>query len=138
MNINELIGNNKCPLINAFFFSNGDMLVLNNDNSYIGVLCKSSIESYFYYNSEDSVSSFDILNKYETDKFIISIGEGSYGGDGVIQLDDKSGKLIWFLFLDNSNPFIEVVLIKDYIEVISTKNVKFKIPILHPERIVIE
>ncbi|MDM5249145.1 MULTISPECIES: hypothetical protein [unclassified Lysinibacillus] len=135
MSINKLIENFECPLINAFFFSNEDILVLDNNNEWIRVLCKSTIESFFKYNDGDSVCHFDILKKYETDDFTVSIGEGSFGGDGIVQLNDKTGKLIWFLFLDNSNPFIKAELENDSIQVTSTKGIKIKIPIHNPEKI---
>ena len=137
MNINDLIDNFECPLINALFFPNGEMLVLKNNNEYIRVLCKSTIESFFKYNNEDWVSCFDILKKFETDNFIINVGEGSFGNDGFVQLNNKTGKLLWFLFLDNSNPFIEVKLENDFIEVRSTKGITIKIPIYNPEKIYI-
>ena len=137
MNINKLIENFECPLINAIFFTNGDMLVLSNNNRHIEVLCKSTVESFFNYNDRDSVSRFDILKKYEEGRYIINVGEGSYGGDGIVQLKEKTGKLIWFLFLDNSNPFVKAELKNDLIRAKSTKDVKITIPIYNPEKITI-
>ncbi len=137
MNIDNLIDNFECPLVNAIFFPNGDMLVLKNSNFNIDVLCESTIDSFFKYNSHDSVSRFDILNKFASNDYIVSVGEGSFGGDGFVRLDDNNGNLIWFLFLDNSNPFINAEVKNDCIEVVSTSDVKIRIPINKPENICI-
>ncbi len=138
-NIKSLIKNYQCPLINAFFFANDDMLLLESlldETQSIRVLCKSTLTSFFDYNNNDYLTSFDLLEKYENDDYIVNVGEGSFGGDGVICVSNKNTKdLIWFLFLDNSNPFHSVKINNDCVIAKSTKNICFNIPILKPQGI---
>ena len=54
ISLENLVAWNKIPLINAIFYPNGDLLVI--DSKYIGdkfnlqIICKSSIKSFFNYN----------------------------------------------------------------------------------------
>jgi signal peptidase I len=135
--LNKLVNDYKCPLINSFIFSNGDLLVVENfkfgNNNKIRILCKSSIKSYFDYNEEEDVSYFDILSKDENETFIVYGGEGSSGGDGILYVIDKrNNQLLWFLFLDNSNPFIKVSIVKDEIVAYTTYDKEWKFPIFSP------
>ena len=135
----SLIQNEECPLINALFLSNGEMYVLESqmgDNPIIRVLCKSSIESYFEFNDTDYITSFDVHQNIETEAFIISIGEGAFGGDGIVYLTNRDTEsLMWFLFLDNSNPFDSAKIENNNVIVKSTKNLSYSIPIFQPELI---
>ena len=138
--IESILEDDECPFINAFFLENGELLALESllagANQRIRVLCKSTITSFFEYNDEDYVISFDFQKEYENDKYIISGGEGSFGGDGVLCVRYKDTmKLVWFLFLDNSNPFDTIDVENECVLVKSTSNVSFKIPISHPEMI---
>lgn len=57
------------------------------------------------------------------------------GGDGIVFVMDKSkDSPLWFLFLDNSNPF-EKVRFEDYniIVIQSSSGLKIRIPIDNPE-----
>ena len=137
MTINELLGAFECPLINAFFFPDGSMLVLNSNSSGIDVLCRSDIDSFFRYNNINSISSIDVYKEYENDKYIARIGEGSFGSDGFVWLTNKERELVWFLFLDNCNPFNDVNIKNDLIEATSTMNIKIQIPTNVPENIVV-
>lgn len=74
--------------------------------------------------------------EWESDQYKVSVGEGSFGGDGVIQLTRKDTEnLEWFLFLDNSNPFNTVKIEGDFVIAKNTSNISVTIPILKPERI---
>ena len=133
--IKTILDRYEYPIINSFTFSNGEMLVLK--SYFIGrrhkirVLCKSTIESYFDYNKKDYVSSFAVPICVENEKFRVFAGEGSWGGDGIVYVIDKfNNEPIWFLFLDNSNPFKEVQFEEpDILIVQSTLDIKLRIPI---------
>jgi hypothetical protein len=138
--IDNLLNNYKAPLINSIIFSNGDLLVLENsvcdDVCEVRILCKSTIESYFEYNDDDEVSDYDILAKSENEKYKVFSGEGSYGSEGFVYVINKiSNELLWFLFLDNSNPFDKVHIYEDNIVAVSTSGKEWRISILHPNEI---
>ena len=141
--LTDFIGNCQIPLINAIFYPNGDILVL--DSHYVGekyalqVLCKSSIGSFFSYHDLDEVSSFDICYKAEYDGYCVMCGEGSFVADGIIYAKDTvEDKLLWAIFLDNSNPFYKVDFTDDNVLAYSTKEFKLIIPIKSLERLAIK
>jgi hypothetical protein len=138
--IENLINNYKAPLINSIIFLNGDLLVLENtvyeDRCEVRVLCKSTLKSYFDYNNDDEVSDYDILTKSENEAYKVFAGEGSYGSEGFVYVIEKtSSDLLWFLFLDNSNPFDKVHIHEGNVVAVSTLGREWTIPILHPDKI---
>ena len=137
MDIVKLINNFKCPLINGIFFPNGDILVIEKNNVSIRVVCKTTVESYFLYNSVDCVTKFEILVRNSNNKYTVGGGEGSWGGDGIILLEDNIGNLIWFLFMDNLDPIINITIIDDFIEAKNANNLIIRVPINTPQDIYI-
>jgi len=139
--IRSILDSYEYPIINSFTFANGDMLVLQShfigEEYKIRVLCKSTISSYFDYNEADYVSSFSVPVQVENEKYSVFAGEGSWGGDGIIFVIDKiKNQPVWFLFLDNSNPFNKIIFEgSDVIIAHSSSNVKLKIPIDEPFKI---
>ena len=137
MDIVKLINNFKCPLINGIFFPNGDILVIENNNVSIRVVCKTTVESYFLYNSVDYVTKFEILVRNSNNKYTVGGGEGPWGGEGIILLEDNIGNLIWFLFMDNIDPIINITIIDDFIEAKNANNLIIRVPINTPQDIYI-
>jgi hypothetical protein len=113
MNIKELIEKEICPVVDSVISPDGDMYVLKYqtiENKYnIRIVCKSTVDSYFQFNSVDDVCSFNILCTDETEQYKVYGGEGSYGSEGVIYLFDKvNRRYVWLLHLNSSNPFVKI------------------------------
>ena len=110
-----IINERKCPIGNYLLFANGDMLNFEHyfieNKFHFRLLNKSSIESYFEFNEEDDVSDFDGVCRFENEEFSVFAGEGSYGSDGVLWIiENRTNKLLWFLFSDTSNPFVSAYI----------------------------
>ncbi|MCV9934727.1 hypothetical protein OIU80_20825 [Flavobacterium sp. LS1R47] len=137
----KLIENYEYPLINSIIYPNGDMLVMesykNSNNKYIlRVLCKSTIDSYFEYNSLDYVSSIFASVMVENDIYQIFAGGGSMGGDGIVYVFNKNiQEFLWFFFLDNSDVFVSAIF-ESPTEIIcmSTSGLKIRFPIHQPDK----
>ncbi len=140
--LNMILLEYRYPIVNSLMLSNGELFILEYpsfNQQKVRILCQSTIESYFKYNDEDDTTSFDILTKYENEDYQAFVGEGSMGSDGIIYLIRKSDKkLLWFLFLDNSNPFIKVSIQDDKIVAFNSKEQKWILPISNPQNISIE
>ncbi len=142
--LDDYISAYQIPLINAIFYNDGKILVI--DSYYIGkefelrILCESTLNSFFSFNEIDDVSNFDIICKRDYMHYRIFCGEGSYGSDGIIYVTDTvKHELEWSIFLNNSNPFnkIDCDAFGDII-IFSTKGFKLIIPIEKPEKLRIE
>jgi len=139
IHINRIIKEHEYPIVNSLIYANGDMLVLESykiENKHIlRILCKSSIDSYFAYNDLSYVSSIAVRVSEENENYLVFAGGGSMGGDGIIFVIDKqTEKPLWFLFLDNSDPFDNVIFESDSnITFCSTGGLKMSICITSPE-----
>ncbi|EAM8245442.1 hypothetical protein CLL99_003417, partial [Salmonella enterica subsp. enterica serovar Thompson] len=61
------------------------------------------------------------------------VGEGSYGSEGFVAYLDENKNLVWVLYSEESNPFINVSeYIPDIIIVESSSNIRLKININNP------
>ncbi len=141
--LNDFISTYQIPLINAIFYDDGKILVI--DSYYVGeifelrILCESNINSFFLFNEIDDVSNFDITCTRDYDRYRIACGEGSYGSDGIIcVVDIIKHKLLWVIYLNNSNPFNEIDYICEEVIASSTKGFKLIIPIKAPEKLRLE
>ena len=134
--VEKLRADGKCPIGNYVLFANGDMLNFEHyfieDTFHFRILNKSTIESYFEFNEEDDISYFDGILSFGNEEFSVFAGEGSYGSEGVLWItENKSDKLLWFLFSDASNPFA-LAYINENNEVVAKTNLDkiWKIPLL--------
>ena len=139
--IKNILENYTYPIIKSITYSNGDMLVLEGqwikEKYHLRILCKSSLDSYFSYNEEDYVSNLYPKIMVENAQYKIYGGECSWEGDGFIYIINKeNGKLLWFLFLDNSEYFKEAYF-EDTKHIIarSELGLQLRIPINEPEKL---
>ena len=139
----NLVARNKVPLINAIFYPSGDLLVI--DSTYIDdkfnlkIICKSSIESFSNFNDIEAVSNFDVLYELEKNGYCVKCSEGSYESDGIIYvIDSMKQKLLWVIFLTNSDPFGRVEIDSENIYAHSTNGFKLIISIKSPENLIVE
>jgi NAD(P)H-hydrate repair Nnr-like enzyme with NAD(P)H-hydrate epimerase domain len=55
------------------------------------------------------VSLFSVPVSEENSQYSVFAGEGSMGGDGIVFVMNKDENMpLWFLFLDNSDPFEKI------------------------------
>jgi hypothetical protein len=138
--IKKIIQEYAYPVINSLAYSNGDLLIIGayrvNKSYILRILCKSSLDSYFHYNGESYVSHFAVPISEENSQYSVFAGEGSMGGDGIVFVMDKDKKIpLWFLFLDNSDPFEKIQFeTSNTIVVQSSSGLKIRIPIDNPEK----
>ncbi|WP_455673479.1 hypothetical protein [Phocaeicola sp.] len=133
MDLKNVIDKGSCPIINSIIFANGDLYVLDVFAMNISVLCKSSVDSYFDFNSIDDVSHFDVCCSCETDLYEVCGGDGSFGSDGTIYvIDKKTNSPVWFLFLDCINPIEKIKIIDGVIYAYNNNNGCLLISIASP------
>ena len=96
MDIVKLINNFKCPLINGIFFPNGDILVIEKNNVSIRVVCKTTVESYFLYNSVDYVTKFEILVTNSNNKYYIVVFDCNIDEEFLLDLNTREGQKAFF------------------------------------------
>ena len=139
--IKNILENYTYPIIKSITYPNGDMLVLEGqwikEKYHLRILCKSSLDSYFSYNEEDYVSNLYPKIMVKNAQYKIYGGECSWEGDGFIYIINKEkGKLLWFLFLDNSEYFKEAYF-EDTKHIIarSELGLRLRIPINEPEKL---
>jgi len=138
--VEKLMTDGKCPIGNYILLANGDMLNFEHyfieDTFHFRILNKSTIDSYFEFNEEDDVSDFDGACVFGNDEFAVFVGEGSYGSEGALWVtENKTDKLLWFLFSDTSNPFVSAY-INENNEVVAKTNLDkiWKIPLFPAAR----
>ena len=139
--IKNILENYTYPIIKSITYPNGDMLVLEGqwikEKYHLRILCQSTLDSYFSYNEEDYVSNLYPKIMVENAQYKIYGGECSWEGDGFIYIINKeNGKLLWFLFLDNSEYFKEAYF-EDTKHIIarSELGLQLRIPINEPEKL---
>lgn len=139
--IKNILENYTYPIIKSITYPNGDMFVLEGqwikEKYHLRILCQSTLDSYFSYNEEDYVSNLYPKIMVENAQYKIYGGECSWEGDGFIYIINKEkGKLLWFLFLDNSEYFKEAYF-EDTKHIIarSELGLQLRIPINEPEKL---
>lgn len=137
MTIVDLLEGLQCPLINGLYFENGDIVALDYRRE-----AEARIVSVGRLRFRDidleavGVVEFDYLGRRVFGDHEIRYGEGSAGGDGVAcLLSRESNRVLWFLFLDNSNPFCEARIAEDTVLLTSTDGAVFSVPHARPEAI---
>lgn len=137
MNIEDLLGDYKCPDINGLYYGDGSIAVLDcntNEGAFVNVINHFNIRDLAV--DATGLVDFDYIGERFFGEFIARYGEGSSGGDGVFCLFDKTTKkFLWFLFLDNSNLFCDVEFFENNILLHSTNGAIFSIPVEQPELI---
>jgi len=135
-NIIQLWEDGLLPIKDAIYFSNGKSF-----------LCKivpyptPCIEkngdfdfSAFYEENKDEVTDIDKFREVKlANNCYCCIGEGSYGSEGFIAYLDGNKKLVWVLYSEESNPFINVSeYMADIVIVESSSNIRLRININNP------
>lgn len=92
--------------------------------------------SDFFKNNEDEITDVDLFKKKSlSNKGWLCFGEGSYGSEGFIACLNSDDKLIWVLYSENSNPFVDMKEVEGVVYVKSSLNICLRIKINDPREI---
>lgn len=92
--------------------------------------------SNFFKNNSDEITDVDLFKKKSlSNKGWLCFGEGSYGSEGFIACLNSDNKLRWVLYSEDSNPFIEMKEIEEFVYVKSSSSVCLKIKTNNPREI---
>jgi hypothetical protein len=133
----DLLNRDQCPLINGLYLDDGTLIALNYENRGDVHFEVTDILNFDAIDIEETgVCDFAWYGQHLSAEHVVRYGEGSYGSDGVAGLFcRRSQKIIWFLFLDNSNPFCDARLSEDTVFLHTTSGAIFSIPIKQPQNI---
>ncbi|MHA8111788.1 hypothetical protein ACX122_01425 [Kosakonia cowanii] len=135
-NIIQLWEDGLLPIKNAIYFSNGKSFLCE-IRPYPTPYIEKNGEfdfSAFYEEDKDEVTDIDKFREIKlANNCYCCIGEGSYGSEGFIAYLDENKKLVWVLYSEESNPFINVYeYMPGIIIVESSSNIRLRININNP------
>ncbi len=135
-NIIQLWEDNLLPIKDAIYFSNGrSFLCKIMDYPTLHIERNGEFDfSAFYEKNKDEVPDIDKFREIKlANNCYFCVGEGSYGSEGFVAYLDENKNLVWVLYSEESNPFINVSeYIPDIIIVESSSNIRLKININNP------
>ncbi|EHB4884966.1 hypothetical protein JXF96_004076 [Salmonella enterica subsp. enterica serovar Heidelberg] len=135
-NIIQLWEDNLLPIKDAIYFSNGrSFLCKIMDYPTLHIERNGEFDfSAFYEKNKDEVTDIDKFRVIKlANNCYCCVGEGSYGSEGFVAYLDENKNLVWVLYSEESNPFINVSeYIPDIIIVESSSNIRLKININNP------
>ena len=128
-----------CPLFDGVMRADGTAVSCGLRRTSRGVDFKptgarTSVDDFLHSNPE-AFSAVNVLCACESESMRVQGGEGSRGGDGFLAVTDTVGAaLVWILFSQDSNPFVEVALDGSDIVAVSTFDDLWRVPFANPER----
>ena len=138
--IQTLWSNCTVPLIDGLLFGGGNYLELTYDLIHLdrgkfAFRCDRSEYRDVANFLEDLswVAVVDSFSSYRVDRGLVTVGDGTQGGDGFIALENNESQLEWLLFLQRSNPFVAVSVVDEIVIATSELGYDLKIPLDHPE-----
>ncbi len=135
-NIIQLWEDNLLPIKDAIYFSNGrSFLCKIMDYPTLHIERNGEFDfSAFYEKNKDEVTDIDKFREIKlANNCYCCVGEVSYGSEGFVAYLDENKNLVWVLYSEESNPFINVSeYIPDIIIVESSSNIRLKININNP------
>jgi hypothetical protein len=145
--IQELWADEQCPIINGIIFGDGIIkrFRLVRDNSQEGAIINLILETqttvidFLSQKPNNLTTLVQLCEKNVSEKHLRLIaGEGGWGGDGFVAIENKETKALEFLlFFDNSNPFVEIDFDESRVIAVSNLGERWIIPIEEPENTVI-
>ncbi|CTW30168.1 hypothetical protein [Escherichia coli] len=135
-NIIQLWEDDLLPIKDAIYFSNGKSFLCK-IKPYPTPCIEKNGEfdfSSFYEKNKDEVTDIDKFREFKlANNCYCCIGEGSYGSEGFIAYLDEDKNLVWVLYSEESNPFINITeYTSDIIIVESSSNIRLRININNP------
>lgn len=73
----------------------------------------------------DEVTKIDIARKVPVSGGFVCCGEGSFGSEGFFAYLDDDEVLVWVIYLEESNPFVELESDGDWVKFRSTAGFEF-------------
>ncbi|MGH3310760.1 MAG: hypothetical protein ACRDP3_09265 [Streptomyces sp.] len=135
--ITELWSQENIPIRDALYMANGSSYdVVVNSTSWSGIDFLKSFDLDAHLASDPEwVSSIEVTHTLElADRDRLCCGEGSHGSEGFVGRIDKDGELKWVIYLEYSNPFIEIHLMDDFAVFRSSSDVLVKVDPDNPLR----
>lgn len=132
----DLWKNETLPVKDAVYFSSGESFSLKITSYPLPNIQRNGWFDlhYFYENNKEEVTDIDVFKVVElSNGNYCCVGEGSYGSEGFIAYLDSNKDLVWVIYSESSNPFINAI--EDYsgnIVVESSAKIKLKININDP------
>ena len=101
----------QLPIIHGIVKNNGLYYKLENSENQIKTT--EPVPFSFDFSGND-FSEIDPLFEMKIDKFTLYCGEGSWGGDGFIYIENtETKKLLWCIFADSINPIIKCEMLEN-------------------------
>jgi hypothetical protein len=127
---------NLLPIKDGVYFSNGKS-ISKKIYSYPAPRIENGQEfdlNKFLQDNTDETTSIDGLKEISLkNKGYCLVGEGSHGSEGFIAHLDKNHELIWVIYSEESNPFINIMEEQENIVTVeSSANFKIKIDVNDP------
>lgn len=125
--------NGKLPIIHGIVKGNGLYYEIENLKNRIGVA--KPIPFLFDF-SENSFSRITSLFEIRIGEYTLYCGEGSWGGDGFIYVENtETKKLLWCIFNDTINPIIKCTLSDDKLIAENNNECQYIFDFENPERL---
>ncbi len=84
----------------------------------------------------DDFSEIDSFFKTTINNYTLYCGEGSWGGDGFIYIEDtKTKQLLWCLFDDRINPITKCTISKDKLIAENNNSIQYIFDFQNPEKL---
>ncbi|WP_260451537.1 hypothetical protein [Listeria cossartiae] len=63
-----------------------------------------------YKEDQENITKIDVFQEIKlSNGFYCCVGEGSYGSEGFVAYLDESKNLLWVLYSETSNPFVNIM-----------------------------
>jgi len=133
-----------CPIFSGIVYGDGTIVQVEMQRSepltqIARVMHRSGIGEFVKNHPDDWTELISLCEVTVPERdYRLVAGEGGFGGDGFVALARNSDNhLIWIAFFDNSNPFIEVSINKDFTGIQGKTNLGtvWRFPIDRPENV---
>ncbi|WP_322047531.1 hypothetical protein [Paraburkholderia sp. J67] len=137
--ISDLWENETLPVKSGVYFSDGRSIEIRLESfpaPTIEIGCEFNFTE-FYSRNKDELTSIDCLKILQLSSGgVCCVGEGGYGSEGFISRLDEDGNLVWVIYSEKSNPFIDIFEIDDgYVVAKSSARYALKIALDNPIKI---
>lgn len=103
--------NETLPVKDAVYFSNGEAFSLKITSYPLPNIQRNGWFDLhdFYEANKEEITEIDVFKVIQlSNGYYCCIGEGSYGSEGFIAYLDSNKSLVWVIYSESSNPFINV------------------------------
>lgn len=145
--IQQLWQQRRSPIVSGVLFGTGEIAVLTFERMVRGVNVvlrvelsgRADVAGVLRADPDMSTELTELCQVRAEERNLEAVaGEGSAGGDGFLALTRLSdGHLNWMLFVENSNPFVEVGIRGSEIIAVTTLDDLWTVPLVSPEQLTV-